>query len=92
MIKHPQVEIKRGSSQSLCHYRNLTPQLQVVRVCSDRRVLLERVVFPGERWLFEATLEAELEIYTKTSIGITVLEKWLCSQQQVKASSVAACA
>lgn len=46
-----------------CCYVNATPQLQIARA-NTRDWYLERVVFPGQRLLFEAPLEAKLEIHT----------------------------
>ena len=48
----------------LCCYVNATSKMQVVRVTNIRNWYFERVVFPGQRLMFEAVPEAQLEIHT----------------------------
>ena len=48
----------------LCCYVNATSQIQVARVTNIPSWYFERVVFPGQRLVFEALLDAQLEIHT----------------------------
>ena len=48
----------------LCCYVNATSKMQVVRVTNICNWYFERVVFPGQRLMFEAVPEAQLEIHT----------------------------
>jgi hypothetical protein len=48
----------------LCCYVNATSQIQIVRITNISRWYFERVVFPGQRLVFEALSEALLEIHT----------------------------
>jgi hypothetical protein len=48
----------------LCCYVNSTNQIQVARITNIESWYFERVVFPGQRLLFEAVPEAQLEIHT----------------------------
>lgn len=48
----------------LCCYVNVTSQIQIVRVTNIVNWYFERVVFPGQRLVFEALSEALLEIHT----------------------------
>lgn len=50
------------SAATLCVHVNASDRIQVVRLteCSEE---LERVVFPGQRLMFEAPADAVLEIY-----------------------------
>ncbi|WP_015783978.1 DUF1830 domain-containing protein [Rippkaea orientalis] len=48
----------------LCCYVNATSQIQVVRITNVPNWYFERVVFPGQRLVFEALPEALLEIHT----------------------------
>ncbi|MDX2229941.1 MAG: DUF1830 domain-containing protein [Leptolyngbyaceae cyanobacterium bins.349] len=69
---------------ALCHYRNKTPQLQVVRLFHRASLRMERVIFPGENWLFEADPEAELQVQMKgLSHGMFVERLW-CDRLRVK--------
>lgn len=52
-------------SPVFCCYVNVTLQLQFIRITNIPHFYLERVVFPGERLLFEAVPDAQLEIYSR---------------------------
>lgn len=48
----------------LCCYVNATSKIQVARITNVANWYFERVVFPGQRLVFEALPEAQLEIHT----------------------------
>jgi hypothetical protein len=48
----------------LCCYVNTTSQIQITRITNISNWYFERVVFPGQRFLFETPPEAQLEIHT----------------------------
>jgi hypothetical protein len=48
----------------LCCYVNATSHIQVARITNVTNWYFERVVFPGQRLVFEALPEALLEIHT----------------------------
>ena len=48
----------------LCCYVNATSQIQVARITNIPNWYFERVVFPGQRLVFEAASEAVLEIHS----------------------------
>ena len=48
----------------LCCYVNATSQIQIARITNIPNWYFERVVFPGQRLVFEASIEAILEIHT----------------------------
>lgn len=48
----------------LCCYVNATSQIQIARITNVANWYFERVVFPGQRLVFEALPEALLEIHT----------------------------
>ena len=48
----------------LCCYVNATNQIQVARITNIENWYFERVVFPGQRLVFEALPKAQLEIHT----------------------------
>jgi len=48
----------------LCYYANTTNKIQVVRIGNIPNWYFERVVFPGQRLMFKAAVEAVLEIHT----------------------------
>ncbi|NER84613.1 MAG: DUF1830 domain-containing protein [Leptolyngbya sp. SIO1D8] len=48
----------------LCCYVNATSKMQVARITNIQNWYFERVVFPGQRLMFEAVPDAQLEIHT----------------------------
>ena len=51
-----------SSLHILCSHRNLTRQIQIIRLINSSDLHLEQVIFPGQRLLFETVPEAKLEI------------------------------
>ena len=54
----------KDNNQILCYYANVTHLVQVVRIGNIPNWYMERVIFPGQRLMFEAPAEAVLEIHT----------------------------
>ncbi|MDZ8184821.1 MAG: DUF1830 domain-containing protein [Nostoc sp. ChiSLP02] len=52
------------SGKILCCYINATSKIQVARISNIANWYFERVVFPGQRLVFEAPRTAQLEIHT----------------------------
>ena len=52
------------SSRFLCCYVNATSKIQIARISNIPNWYFERVVFPGQRLVFEAPPESHLEIHT----------------------------
>jgi len=65
MLTSSETARNRQIASTLCHYRNATPQLQVARLFRQGSVFMERIIFPGDRWLYEANPNVELQIETK---------------------------
>ncbi|HEY9737110.1 MAG TPA: DUF1830 domain-containing protein [Trichocoleus sp.] len=53
-----------SSKSILCCYINATSKIQVARITNIPDWYFERVVFPGQRLIFETVLKAQLEIHT----------------------------
>ncbi|HIK44213.1 MAG TPA: DUF1830 domain-containing protein [Leptolyngbyaceae cyanobacterium M65_K2018_010] len=53
-----------SSRQILCCYVNATSKIQVARITNVPDWYFERVVFPGQRLMFETVPKALLEIHT----------------------------
>lgn len=60
--------------QVLCGYANTTSAVQIIRIVNIPNWYFEKVIFPGQRLLFEAKLDAELDVYT-SRFGQPVLVK-----------------
>jgi Domain of unknown function (DUF1830) len=67
----------------LCCYVNATAHIEVVRITNIPHWYFERVVFPGQRLIFEAPASAKLEIHTGMSISSIVSETIDCQQLQL---------
>ncbi len=52
------------SGKILCCYVNATSKIQVARISNIPNWYFERVVFPGQRLVFEVLPEAQMEIHT----------------------------
>lgn len=62
----------------LCGYVNATSQIQIIRIANIPSWYFERVVFPKQRLLFVAPLEAQLEIYTGEFPSTLLAERIAC--------------
>lgn len=71
------------SAAILCCYINVTAHIQIARLPKLKNGFSERVIFPGERLLFEATPEAQLEIHTAKPANIILSQKIPCDRLQV---------
>lgn len=63
-ILDPLPEDENKVSVLLCCYVNATSQIQVARITNVEDWYFERVVFPGQRLVFEALSHAILEIHS----------------------------
>ena len=62
----------------LCCYINYTNEIQIGRISNIADWYLERVVFPGQRLLFEAPKSAELEIYSSSFSTAILAQRIRC--------------
>ncbi|NEQ30106.1 MAG: DUF1830 domain-containing protein [Leptolyngbya sp. SIO4C5] len=53
-----------SNDKLLCCYVNATSKIQIARITNVPNWYFERVVFPGQRLIFEAFATAQLEIHT----------------------------
>lgn len=60
----PSSDPDAASEVSLCCYVNATSKIQIARITNVSDWYFERVVFPGQRLMFEAVKTALLEIHT----------------------------
>ena len=68
----------KGNNQILCYYPNVTNQIQVVRIGNIPNWYFEKVLFPGQRLMFEAAAEAVLEIHTGAVASAILSDKIPC--------------
>jgi Domain of unknown function (DUF1830) len=63
-----------------CCYVNSTSQIQVARITNIHNWYFERVVFPGQRLIFEAPSYGYLEIHTGMMASSILSDKIPCQQ------------
>ncbi len=72
-----------GSDPIVCCYVNATSQIQIARITNVPSWYFERVVFPGQRLLFEAVSTALLEIHTGMMASAILSDTIPCSTLMV---------
>lgn len=70
----------------LCCYVNATSQIQVSRITNVEDWYFERVVFPGQRLVFEALSHAILEIHTGMMASAILSDTIPCSRLAMQES------
>jgi hypothetical protein len=76
--------IPSDSSQPiLCCYVNATSKIQVARITNVEDWYFERVVFPGQRLIFEAPPSALLEIHTGMMASAILSDSIPCDRLQI---------
>ena len=67
----------------ICCYVNTSTHVEIARITNISHWYFERVVFPGQRLIFEAPVTAKLEIHTGTAISSILTETIDCQQLQL---------
>lgn len=67
------------SERILCLYTNITNHIQIDRLKNLPNCYFERVVFHEQRLLFEAVLDAQLQMYTCMSGDEIILDRINCN-------------
>lgn len=70
---------------TLCCYVNATSQIQIARITNIENWYFERVVFPGQRLVFEALPGALLEIHTGMMASAILSDTIPCHKLRVHA-------
>lgn len=78
------------SNPVLCCYVNATSKIQIARITNIPNWYFERVVFPGQRLLFEAPPDAQLEIHTGMMASAILSDTIPCIRLQVSEQNEAA--
>ena len=69
-------------------YINKTNQVQIIRISNIPNRYFERVVFAGQRLVFEAPAEARLEIHTGDSMSMLISDRRQCSRLESSSDEV----
>lgn len=68
----------------LCCYVNATSKIQVARVSNIPNWYFERVIFPGQRLVFEAIAEAQLEIHSGAMASAILTDVIPCDHLRIE--------
>ncbi|MBF2025874.1 MAG: DUF1830 domain-containing protein [Oscillatoriales cyanobacterium C42_A2020_001] len=79
-----------GSSDKIvCCYVNATSRIQIARITNIANWYFERVVFPGQRLVFEAVSDALLEIHCGMMASAILADTIPCDRLQVEDAVIA---
>ena len=73
-----------SSPKIVCCYVNSTNQIQIGRIANVSDWYFERVIFPGQRLIFEAPPKAELEIHTSHMASSILSDRLKCEGLHIK--------
>jgi hypothetical protein len=71
----------------LCCYVNATNKIQVARISNISNWYFERVIFPGQRLIFEAPQAAQMEIHTGMIASAILSDTIPCDRLAINESS-----
>ena len=71
------------NQQILCCYVNATSHIQIARITNIPNWYFERVVFPGQRLVFEALGKAQLEIHSGMMASAILSDTIPCDRLRV---------
>jgi hypothetical protein len=74
----------------VCCYVNATSHIQVARITNVPNWYFERVVFPGQRLVFEAVSDALLEIHCGVMASAILTDTIPCNRLQVEDALISA--
>lgn len=72
------------SEPILCCYVNATSKIQIARITNVPNWYFERVVFPGQRLVFETLEEAQLEIHTGMMASAILSDTIACDRLKLQ--------
>ena len=72
----------------LCCYVNATNKIQVARISNISNWYFERVVFPGQRLVFEAPEVAQLEIHTGMMASAILSDTIPCARLAIDEANI----
>ena len=73
-----------SSEPILCCYVNASSRIQVVRITNIANWYFERVVFPGQRLVFEALAQAQLEVHTGMMASAILSDRIPCQELAIQ--------
>lgn len=76
---------QKNGDAILCCYVNATSKIQIARVTNVQNWYFERVVFPGQRLIFESVPEAQLEIHCGMMASAILSDTIPCDRLRIEA-------
>ncbi len=75
-------KVAKAPQRCLCQYRNVGRDVRVVRAAEETRYI-EKAVFPQQYFLFWASRDTTLEVYSGTSANLLLEDRIPCSRLEV---------
>ena len=75
-----------NSNQILCCYVNTTSHIQIAKIGNIPNWYFERVVFPGQRLVFESVIGALMEVHTGALASSILSDTIPCDRLQINES------
>ncbi|MDX2241713.1 MAG: DUF1830 domain-containing protein [Leptolyngbyaceae cyanobacterium bins.302] len=79
-----------SNTSIVCCYVNATSRIQIARITNIPNWYFERVVFPGQRLVFEATPDALLEIHCGMMASAILADTIPCDRLQIEDAIISA--
>lgn len=73
-----------ASNPIVCCYVNATSKIQVARITNIPNWYFERVIFPGQRLVFEALPQAQLEIHSGAMASAILADIIACDRLRIE--------
>ncbi|MBF2018888.1 MAG: DUF1830 domain-containing protein [Hydrococcus sp. C42_A2020_068] len=84
MHAHPEQSVATPRDfQLLCFYIDAISRIQIIRITNIPNCHWEKVVFPGQKLLFETVADAKLEIHTSKNDATVISDVIPCQQLRV---------
>lgn len=74
-----------AKAHMLCCYVNATSKIQIVRITNIANWYFERVIFPGQRLVFEALPSAQLEVHCGMMASAILADTIPCDRLRIEA-------
>ncbi|MDE5068784.1 MAG: DUF1830 domain-containing protein [Trichodesmium sp. St16_bin4-tuft] len=76
----------KSSNPIICCYINATSQIQIAKISNIPNWYFERVVFPGQRLVFESVIGALMEVHTGALASSILSDTIPCDRLQINES------
>ena len=83
MINHSTVAkqlTKNIEDKILCTYQNVSSSWQIIKITNISNFVWEKALYPGQKIVFEANLQAQLKIFSAEHITAVLMDTISCQK------------